>query len=149
MTTAVTLANMPSSASDVAVNLIDQTKLLARKTEQTALGLVTEFVYSAGDPNTPTVVSALYNVNAKTGVIRHSLTLTTVQTVTVDSVVTEVAPLSITLMWDTPGVYEDSAAILAAIGSVYSLAFDSLVSKVPQTGVVDAFNRGLTQKLFE
>jgi hypothetical protein len=72
----------------------------------------------------------------------------TVQTVTVDSVVTEVAPVIASFSLTIPGASEDTASILAMVGTLYSLTFNGVTSKVPNTGTIDALNRGLVAGLF-
>lgn len=150
MTTTVALANMPSSATDVAVKFLDQTKLKLRSQAASPDGLTfsSEYVYADGDPSKETTVSARVQSDVKNNVTRNSLRLRTVQTVTVDSVVTETAPIEIVISWNVPGIMEDSAAVLAMLGTAYSLCFNGVTTKVPNTGTFDAINRGLVGQLF-
>lgn len=148
MTTVVTLANMPATATDVAIKLLDQTKLRLKSSGPVQGGVVSEYIYADGDATLETSVSVRSVVDAKTGIVRSSIRLKTQQVVTTDSVITESAPVEVILSWNTPGASEDPAALLAMLGSAFSLSFDSLVSKVPQTGTISAINRGLTADLF-
>jgi hypothetical protein len=149
MTTTVVLSNMPSSASDVSVKLLDQSKLVLEKTVIGTDGsIVATFVYADGDPTTPTTVVARIASSAKTGLTYNSITLETIQIVTVDSIVTETQPLSVTIGWNTPGIMEDAGSVLDMIGTGFSLCFNGVTSKVPNEGIIDKMNRSLVAALF-
>jgi hypothetical protein len=150
MTTTVDLANMPTAGTDeVVVQLLDQTKLKPRGIENlSGGGRRCAYSYADGDPSTPTTIIVTQTYDTKNGIIGTSVKLETVQTVTVDSIVTEVAPVNVTIAFNTPGPMEDSAGVLNMIGTAYSLLFDALVSKVPQTGIIDAMNFALIADLY-
>lgn len=150
MSTTVALANMPSTPTDVAVKFLDQAKLKLRSMNTSADGLTvsSEYVYADGDPTIETTVSVRVATDVKANIVRTSVRLRTVQTVSVDSVVTEEAPIDVIVSWNTPGRYEDSAAVLAMIGTAYSLTFNGVSTKIPNTGIVDSLNRGLTGQLY-
>lgn len=150
MTTVVSLANMPASATDVAVKLLDQTKIRRVKLTVSDNGrtIIGDYVYKHGDPTTPTTIRVQQTVDPVRGTIRSSITLSTVQTVTVDDVVTETDEVFATLTFVTPGKMEDSGDVLDMLGTLYSLTFDSLTSKVPNTGVIDALNFGIVDDIY-
>jgi len=150
ISTVVSLANMPSTPTDVALNLIDQSKLLLRASTSSADGLTatSEYVFADGDPTVETTVSVRVAVDLKANAVRNSIRLRTMQIVAVDSVVTESAPVDVTINWTTPGRVEDSAKVLSMIGTAFGLTFHTLVSKVPQTATIDALNRSLILQLF-
>lgn len=149
MTTVVTLANMPSSAADVAVKFLDQTKLVLRESGKSADGSsFAEYVYADGDPTTETLVTWRIAYNAKTGVNRISCRLQTVQVVAVDSVETERAPIVQQWTIEAPGIMEDTAAIMSMVGTTYGLLFDGVTTKVPNLGIIDSVNRGLLKDLY-
>jgi hypothetical protein len=147
MTTTVSLANMPSSPTDVAVNFLNQANLVRRSLTPTSNGISAEYVYAAGDPTLETTVLLSTQVG-KDGALRTSISLKTVQIVTVDSVITETAPIIVSMAWTTPGATEDTAKILAMLGTCFGLAFNGVTSKVPNTGIIDKTNRGLVDNLY-
>jgi hypothetical protein len=148
MSTTVGLSNMPSSTTDVAVAFLNQANLRERKSSQQGNQISTEYVYASGDPTYETSVLVTSALDEKNNVLRSSISLRTVQTVTVDSVVTEVDQVIASLSWTTPGRTEDTTKVLAMLGTLYSLAFNGVTSKVPNTGTIDAINRGITEGLF-
>lgn len=150
MTTTVALANMPSTPTDVAVNFLDQTKLKLRSQTVSADGstVVADYVYADGDYAVETSVSARVQSDVKNNVIRTSIRLRTVQVVTVDSVPTETEPIEVVLSWNTPGRYEDPAKVMSMIGTAYSLAFNGVTSKVPNTDILGQLNRSLVSGLY-
>jgi len=148
MTTTVALANLPSSPTDVAVKMFNQALFKRRSFKVTNDGVVAEYVYAAGDPTKETSVLVSSSVNAGNNTLRTQISLKTVQTVTVDSVVQEEAPVIVSMAWTTPGASEDTGVIAALIGAVYSLTFDGVTSKVPNTGIIDQTNRGLVESLY-
>jgi hypothetical protein len=148
MSTTVGLSNMPSSTTDVAVAFLNQVNLRERKSSQQGNQISTEYVYASGDPTYETSVLVTSALDEKNNVLRSSISLRTVQTVTVDSVVTEVDQVIASLSWTTPGRTEDTTQVLAMLGTLYSLAFNGVTSKVPNTGTIDAINRGITEGLF-
>jgi hypothetical protein len=148
MTTSIGLANMPSSPTDVAVNFLNQANLIRRSLTAATNGISAEYVYAAGDPTTETSVLVSSQANAANNTLRTQISLKTVQTVTVDSVVSEVAPVIATISWTVPGASEDTAKILAMLGTLYGLAFNGVTSKVPNTGIIDKTNRGIVDNLY-
>lgn len=149
MTTTVQLANMPTSPTDVAIAFLDQSKLIRRSGTVNPDGSYTaEYVYSDGDPSQETTVSVRTAPDVKNNVVRHSFRLRTVQSVSVDSVVTESAPIEVIINVNAPGVMEDTAKVLSMIGTAFSLTFNGVTTKVPNAGILDAMNRGLIQDLF-
>jgi hypothetical protein len=142
---------MPTTgATDVAVKFLDQTKLLPRAEKASADGseYTCEYVYADGDPTFETTVFARVTTDVKNNRVSHTLRLRTVQTVTTDSVIMEQEPLDVTLFWTTPGRMEDSGKVLDMIGTAYSLAFNGVTSKVPNSGIIDALNRSLVGNLY-
>lgn len=148
MTTTVSLANMPSSPTDVAVNFLNQANLVRRALNTQPNSISAEYVYAAGDPTLESTVLVTSTVNAKDGSLRTSISLKTIQTVDVDSVVSEVAPVIVTMAWTTPGPTENTAKILAMLGTCFGLAFNGVTTKVPNTGIIDKTNRGLVDNLY-
>lgn len=150
MTTSIGLANMPSTPTDVAVNFLNQSLLKRRKFEvlQGGKGLQAEYVYSSGDPTLETTVLVSTSLDEKQNTSRSSVSLRTVQTVTVDSVVTENAPVIVSIAWTTPGRAEDTAKVMAMIGTCFSLTFNGVTAKVPNTGIIDDVNRGIVDALY-
>jgi hypothetical protein len=125
MTTAIGLVNIPtSSPTDVAVYFLNQTLLKRRQTNVKGNLITTEYVYSAGDPNTETSLVVSVEANTAANTVRISWALKTVQTVTVDSVVTETAPVTVSLSATIPGRSEDTSKILGMIGTLFSLTFN-------------------------
>jgi len=149
MTTTVGVTFTPLSVVDVSVGFLDQTKLRLRKNIVNADGSrIAEYIYAYGDPTAETVVIVRSGINTKTGVVSNSVLLRATQVVTVDSVITETAPLEFSLNWNTPGAAEDTTLIRTMMNAAYSLCFDGVVSKVPQLGIIDAINRGIVSDLY-
>lgn len=150
MATVVTLANMPSTPTDVAVNFLDQTKLKLRSSTVSTdgLALASDYVYADGDPSSETTVAVRMNIDPKTWIVRHSIRLKTRQTVVVDDIPSEDQPIEVVISWNTPGVPEDSTKVLAMIGTAFSLTFDGVTSKVPNTGIQSEINFGLLGGLY-
>jgi hypothetical protein len=148
MTTTVTLANMPSSPTDVAVNFIDQSLLVRRGLTTTKDSITAEYVYSSGDPNLETSVLVTSQVNQANNTLRTSISLKSVSVVTVDSVVSEQAPIIVSMAWTVPGPSEDTAKVLAMLGTLFGLAFNGVTSKVPNTGIINKTNRGIVDNLY-
>lgn len=148
MTTVVALANMPSTPTDVAINFLNQALLRRRKFTVVNDTLQAEYVLASGDPTTETSVLVSVQTNQKNDTIRSSVSLKTVQTVTVDDILTETAPVVASLTWTTPGPAEDTAKIMAMLGTLFALAFNGVTTKVPNTGIIDALNRGIVDDLY-
>jgi len=150
MTTVQTLANMPSTPTDVAVNFLDQTDLKLKGQTSSANGLINTATYVLADGSELDTTMVIVRVEADVlkNVLRCSIRLITDQVVTVDSVETERAPIEAVIAWNTPGRWEDSAKVIAMIGTAYSLAFNGVTTKVPNTGTLSSINRGLLAGLF-
>ena len=111
MTTVVGLVNMPSSPTDVAVNFLNQSLLKRRQTIVKGNQVSTEYVYSAGDPNTETSLLVSSEANVAQNTVRVNWLLKTIQTVTVDSIVTETAPAQVSISVTLSGRSEDTAKV--------------------------------------
>jgi hypothetical protein len=74
--------------------------------------------------------------------------LKTVETVTVDSVVTETQPVIVSMAWSTPGATEDTAKLMAMLGTIFGLTFNGVTTKVPNLGILDKTNRGVVDNLY-
>lgn len=150
MATTVALANQPTTPSDVAVKFFTQTdfKLRAQEILDNGRTLVATYVLTTGSAVDETLAVVRTSYDPKSDIYRNSLTVTTEQVVTVDSVVTEEANISVGLFWNTPGRMEDPGKVLDLIGSAYSLVFNGVTTKVPNTGTISAINRGLVGDLF-
>jgi hypothetical protein len=148
MTTTVALANMPSSPTDVSVNFLNQSNLKQRSFSVANGATQCEYVYAAGDPTTETSVLVTVAPNVKDNTLRITISMKTVEVVTVDSVVTETAPIIASFSLTLPGASEDTAKVLAMVGTLYSLTFNGVTSKVPNTGIIDSLNRGIASGLY-
>lgn len=151
MTTTAVLVNMPtSSPTDVAVYLLDQTKLTLKSEVASADGRTNTatYVYADGSLAYETLVIVTSSRNLKTGVLNTSIRLTTVQTVAVDSLPIELTPIEVVIAWNVTGPVMDATALLRMIGTAYSLAFDGVTSKVPNGGIIGALARGLTHEIY-
>jgi len=151
MTTTVSLANIPtSSPSDTALYFLDQTKLSLQKQIVSAdkLTQTAYYVFADGDPNTPTLVTVTRREDLSQGLIHHTIRLETVQTVTVDSVVTEQANASATIGFSVPGPMEDDDQIIAFVGSAFSCLFNGVTTKVPNAGIIAKMNFGVINDLY-
>lgn len=144
MTTTVSLANLPTNPNDVAVHLFAAGVFGLRKAESNAdqTSYLSEFVLKASDPHYPTTVRITATLD-QGGVWRNSLRLRTYKTVVIDSVLAGITPDDVVITWSNSGQAEDLAAKIKMIGCAYGLTFDSIVSKVPQTGVLAAVSNGL------
>lgn len=150
MTTTVTLANLPSTPSDVAVNFFDQSKFMLRSTNVSADGntLTSTYVLNDGAPEDETLAVLTSRVDPKSGIVYHTIRVTTGQVVTVDSLDEEKSTVSVTIGIAVPGPMEDATKVLNLIGSTYSLWFNGVTTKVPQSGNIGLFNRWLNGQLF-
>jgi hypothetical protein len=148
LTTTVTLANAPSSYVDTSIAMFDQTKLLLRKSTVQGKSIKAEYVYNDGDPLTETSVEVTIIPDAKSGMIRIGCRCITVQTTVVDSNDPVYAPIETGVYMNVPGTMADTAKVLKLLNSTVSLLWDGLSTKVPQTGIIDAINRGLITNLY-
>lgn len=144
MSTTITLPYTPLTAVDVSVGFLDQSKLEEIETSSVAGGRISKYVYNDGNPQLPTQVTVRSIVN-KDGSLNASITLSTVQVVTVNSDDPIVQPATATFNWQLPGVEYDASILMKLLTSVFSLGFNGVTSKVPNTGIVEAVNRGLTK----
>lgn len=144
MTTTVALANLPTNPNDVAVHTFASGVFGLRKFESNAesTSFVSEWILKASDRAKPTTVR-FSNVLDKDGSLRRSLRLRTYETIATDGVEVSVQPFDVIITWVGKGPTEDTSAVMKMIGVAFGLTFDSLVSKVPQTGTLAAINNGL------
>jgi hypothetical protein len=150
MTTTVDLANLPSTPTDVAVNFFTFANFKRTKEVVSDGGTKVQTYYrlTGGDVTKPTTILVTQRADVKSGSLNTTIRLETVQTVTVDDVVTEVKPVAVTIGLEAPGAMQDTADVLSLIGSVYSLWFKTVTSKVPNTGVIDSINIGVLNSLY-
>lgn len=151
MTTTEVLANMPASAVDVAVKRLDQTKLIARpgfKGKAAVNSSSAEYIYNDGDPDVETVVRVNINRNPDTGLWQQSIRLATVRVRTVDDVVQAPEVIEGVISWNQTGSIIDLGKLRDFLGTLYSLTFDDLATKVPTTALVSAVNRGAVDGLY-
>jgi hypothetical protein len=151
MTTVVSLGNIPtSSPQDVSVYLLNQANLTFQKQVVSSDGLTVAayYVYASGDPSSDTLVTVTQRQAPNQGLVHTTVRLETMQTVTVDSVVTEERLIACTLGISTPGTMEDTAKVLSMIGSTFSLFFGGLTSKVPDADVINKMNFGVINSLY-
>lgn len=150
MTTTVSLANMPSTPSDVAVKFLNQS-LLKHVGSQILSDKITvehTYRYAGGSPVTPTFVRVRQSSDAKANTVRTAVALLTTQTVVKDDLQVEEAEVSATITVVTPGAAEDAGQILDMIGTAYALWFDGVTTKVPNEGIIDSINFGLLEELY-
>lgn len=153
MTKVTTLANMPTSgAQDVSVKILDQSDLGWQGSEKDAkTGVITSnYVFKGGDPSISTYVTVVTGTSPKDGVTRNSIRLSTIETV-LDDVTDEYivnAPIEVVVAWNLPGPVYDAAKLRDMIGTAYSLTFNTLTTKVPDTGVLESFGLGLLTELY-
>lgn len=149
MTKVVTLANMPASYSDVSVDLLDQTKLELQDSQTFANGdILATYILNDGSQEYTTKVEVRVSYDAKRGVTKNSIRLTTNEVVTESSVELSNSPAEVQLSWALPGPQYDTRAVMRMIGSAYSLAFNGVTTKVPNLGILDAITRGLVANLY-
>lgn len=149
MTKVVTLANMPASYSDVSVDLLDQTKLELQDSQTFANGdILATYILNDGSQEYTTKVEVRVSYDAKRGVTKNSIRLTTNEVVTEGSVELSNSPAEVQLSWALPGPQYDTRAVMRMIGSAYSLAFNGVTTKVPNLGILDAITRGLVANLY-
>lgn len=149
MTKVVTLANMPASYSDVSVDLLDQTKLELQDSQTFANGdILATYILNDGSQEYTTKVEVRISYDAKRGVTKNSIRLTTNEVVTENSVELSNSPAEVQLSWALPGPQYDTRAVMRMIGSAYSLAFNGVTTKVPNLGILDAITRGLVANLY-
>jgi len=152
MSTTVVYGNIPtSSPADTALYFLDQTKLiqdLEYPAPSDPLIKTSAYVYADGDPNLQTRVLVTRRDDPKKGLVHLTVRLETLQTVTKDTVVTEEAIAAATIGLSVPGSMEDTDAALAFIGSAFSLFFNGVTTKVPNSGIIDKMNFGLVSDLY-
>lgn len=151
MTTTVTFGNIPSaSPTDVAIYFLDQSKLDFVKQVVSADGLNTTayFAYADGDPALETRVIVTRRDDPKQGLIHHTVRLETLQTVDDGTDVTEEAIAAATIGVSVPGPMEDTAKVLSFIGAAFSLWFNGVTAKVPNSGNINKMNFATIQSLW-
>lgn len=149
MSTATTFPFALPSASDVAIHLFDQSKLEYKETVKDRNSITATYVYADGTgAPSETYVELKSIVDVAKDVIIQSITLTTIQTITVDSEIASQTPFSIKLQWTQSVRFFDPALTMSWIGAAFSLAFPSLDTKVPTTGTLGKFNNDLLNGVY-
>lgn len=150
MTTTVTWYNLPTAPTDVAVKFLDQTKLEQRSLTLSPDGFTkrAEYVYADGSLAYSTLVSVQCALDPKSGITRNSVRLSTVITVDVDGVITAEEPIEVSMNWNVKGSVRDIDKLSALLGACYSLTFNGVTTKVPNTGILSAISRQITHELF-
>jgi len=149
MTPTVSLENLPTNPHDVSVDLYTYANFLLRGSTQAPDGSVytAEYVLDSGNPTLETTISFRIAYD-KDGTKRTSMRLRTVEQITDSGVVTKQAPVDVFINWNTAGAFEDTALLMKQIGAAFGLTFKTLVSKVPQTDVLDPVNRNILVGIF-
>lgn len=149
MSTTESMAISLPSATDVAVKLLDQSKLEFKGSTVTANSISSTYVYAdgSGGPSKTTVVLKSI-VDANKDVIIQSVELSTERTVTTDSVVVSQAPFIVKMQWTSSMRFFDAALVMSWLGAAWSLTFPTLATKVPTTGTLGKFNDDLLQDVF-
>jgi len=150
MTITTSVANQPSSASDVAVKFFDQTKFTVTKDSQVLPSgeIFSEYVLNDGSTKVSTLATVRHTPQ-KDGSVSHSIKVSSEYS-EVDSVLGDLvrAPVSVTIAWNAPALVEDPGVLLDLIGSAYSLCFDGVTTKVPNEGTIGKLQRAVTGSLF-
>jgi hypothetical protein len=134
----------------VSIYLLDQSKLKQDVDSQSAdlLSKSSTYIYADGDPVLSTKVIVTRRDDPKQGLVHMTVRLETLQTVEVDSEVTEQAMCAATIGLSMPGVMEDTDKALSLLGSAFSLFFNGVTTKVPNSGIIDSMNFGLVNDLY-
>lgn len=145
MATTYELKNMPlTTPTDVAVYFLDQSKLVQLETDPNVklpAGTVEQrYALNDGALGDKTVVS-VRSLMTKSGFIRNSVMLETENVTLVDGVETARTPVTVTVAWSHEGTVTDASALMRMIGTAYSLTFNGVVTKVPQTGLLTKLSR--------
>jgi len=144
-----TLANMPSTPTDVAVKFLDQSKVELQQMIPLNDGRRAQYVYNDGNLQDRTLISVQTQWDQKLLRFRSSIQLTTDEVVTdEDDVETGREPVQVTITWVHSGYAKDVPALMSMIGTAFSLCFNGVTSKVPNTGTLQAISRGLLHDLF-
>lgn len=150
MATTNVMENLPvTSPIGVGIYVLNQAllkqrefRILEDKTRQT------EYIYSTGNPNFETTVLVSSKADVKSNTLRTSISLRTIETTTVDGIVTEQLPVVCSISWTTPGAIENTLTMMNMIGTVYSLVMNGATSTVPNLGIIDVLNRGVTERIY-
>lgn len=150
MATTNVMENLPvTSPIGVGIYVLNQAllkqrefRILEDKTRQS------EYIYSSGDPNKETTVLVSSKADAKNNTLRTSISLRTIETTAVDGTVTESSPVVCSISWTTPGAIENTLALMNMIGTAYSLVMNGVTATVPNMGIIDTLNRGVTERIY-
>jgi len=150
MTTVVSFANMASSPIDVSLYPLDQTKIQWSGQEISAdrLTKTDTYAYAYGDPEAKTRIVVIRRDDPKKGLVHMTIRLETLQTVVVDDILVESIVATATVSCSMPGAMQDTAKALTFIGAAFSLFFNGVTTKVPNTGIIDSMNFGITTDLY-
>lgn len=150
MTTTIDLADLPGTPTDVAINFYTFANFKRTREVVSDGGTKVQATYrlNTSNPKKPTYVIVTQRVDPKTSVINTTIRLDTYQTVTVDDLPPVVTPISVTMGLENTGALEDTADVLSLIGSVFSLFFKTVDTKVPNVGVLNSLNIGLVSGLY-
>lgn len=148
----VVIGNLPGSATDVAMRILDQTKLVIEPKLGTASSdgnnLSVVYKYEGADPSFETWVTVGFLYLPATDVTRRSIKLNLVESNDVSGEVVK-RPVIISLEFTTPGRFmADPQQVLNAISAAFSLTFRTLAVKVPQLEVVNALNFGRVSGIY-
>jgi hypothetical protein len=151
MTTVESFANIPaSSPADTALYFLDQSKLVFQKqtVSQDNLTLTSYYKYADGVRAENTRVIVTHRTDPVAGMSHFTIRLETKGHVVVDSEETSAVMAAATIGLSVPSVMEDTAKMLAFIGSAFSLFFDGVTSKVPNAGVINPMTFGVIDSLY-
>lgn len=137
--TTVTYPNLPTSVSDVSVALMDETKLMNFSDEWSAdhKTYTATFLYTGTDISNPVLIEVKRTLGGKI-FNRIEIKLRAVELVD-DGVNLPVAyPVEFFIGWNiaTLNSQHDLAAFMKAIGTLYSLTFRDVSTKVPNTAII-------------
>lgn len=148
----IELNNMPTTTTDVAVTILDQSKLIAepslasRSPDGNTVKAVYLYAGTSAASNTRVEVSSQYVPNQD--VCRHSIRLVTTE-VNDASGEDVVLPIEALIAWNTPGRFMgDPGKVLAMLGALYSLTFTTLDTKVPNVSLMNAFDLPVVSSLY-
>lgn len=148
----VVIGNIPGSATDVAVPLLDQTKLVIEprlgQTSPDGNNISVVYKYEGADPTLETYVTVGVLYIPAQDVTRRSIKLSMTESNDASGVVVK-RPVIVSLEFTTPGRFmADPQQVLKAIGCLYSLCFVTLSTKVPQLEVINALNYGRVSGIY-
>lgn len=148
----VVIGNIPATNTDVAIPILDQTKLKIEprmgQSSPDGNNISVVYKYEGSDPTYETFVTVGFLYIPASDATRRSVKLTLTESNDVSGETVK-RPLIVSLEFTTPGRYMGSPQqVLDAIGSLYSLCFVSLVSKEPQLEVLNALNYGRVSGIY-